>query len=236
MSTSRGHGGRSPGGRGSIRTYLSKDKKKGSLFCVLHNYDEATGLDWTKRLKIIQGVAHALSYLHHDCTPSIVRRDLSSNNILLNSESRAFVADFGLARLLHLDSSNRTMLAGIYGYIAPAYAPLIHLVPHPSSWVLPEHVSSCVVHPLEGRRQSGRPKKIRICSSLEGPKTRVCTNCGKSGHNFITCTKPRQARSISKSSSSSIGRKPSFRRQRACGRCGLLGHNIQTCSNLEAKP
>ncbi|KAK0600764.1 hypothetical protein LWI29_018227 [Acer saccharum] len=96
--------------------------EKGSLFCVLHNYDEATGLDWIKRLKIIQGVAHALSYLHHDCTPSIVHRDLSSNNILLNSESRAFVADFGLARLLHLDSSNRTLLAGTYGYIAPELA------------------------------------------------------------------------------------------------------------------
>ncbi|KAI9185555.1 hypothetical protein LWI28_008358 [Acer negundo] len=93
--------------------------EKGSLFCVLNNYDEATGLDWIKRLKIIQGVAHALSYLHHDCTPSVVHRDLSSNNILLNSESRAFVADFGLARLLHLDSSNRTILAGTYGYIAP---------------------------------------------------------------------------------------------------------------------
>ncbi|KAK0602759.1 hypothetical protein LWI29_036735 [Acer saccharum] len=96
--------------------------EKGSLFCALHNYDEATGLDWIKRLKIIQGVAHALSYLHHDCTPSIVHRDLTSNNILLNSESRAFVADFGLARLLHLDSSNRTLLAGTYGYIAPELA------------------------------------------------------------------------------------------------------------------
>ncbi|KAK2657779.1 hypothetical protein Ddye_010831 [Dipteronia dyeriana] len=117
-----------------------------------------------------------------------------------------------------------------------AYAPSIHPVPHPSSWVLPERVSSCVVHPPKGRRQSGRPKKIRIRSSLEGPETRVCTNCGESGHNRITCTKPRQERSISKSSSSSIGKKPPFRRQRACGRYGLLGHNIKTCSNLEAKP
>ncbi|KAK2653547.1 hypothetical protein Ddye_013403 [Dipteronia dyeriana] len=121
-------------------------------------------------------------------------------------------------------------------WLQTAYAPSIHPVPYPSSWVLPERVSSCVVHPPEGRRQSSRPKKIRICSSLEGPETRVCTNCEESGHNRITCTKPRQARSISKSSSSSIGQKPPFRRQCACGRYGLLGHNIQTCSNLEEKP
>ncbi|KAH9735400.1 protein kinase domain-containing protein [Citrus sinensis] len=52
-------------------------------------------------------VAHALSYLHHDCTLSIVHRDISSNNILLDSNLEAFVADFGTARLLHVDSSNR---------------------------------------------------------------------------------------------------------------------------------
>ncbi|KAK3221375.1 hypothetical protein Dsin_008400 [Dipteronia sinensis] len=121
-------------------------------------------------------------------------------------------------------------------WLQTAYALSIHPVPHPSSWVLPEHVSSCIVHPPEDRRPSGRPKKIRIRSSLEGPETRVCTNCGESGHNRITCTKPRKAPSISKSSSSSIGQKPSVRRQRACGRCGVLGHNIQTCSNVEAKP
>ncbi|KAK2645848.1 hypothetical protein Ddye_021043 [Dipteronia dyeriana] len=95
-------------------------------------------------------------------------------------------------------------------WLQTAYTPSIHLVPHHSSWILPEHVSSCVVHPSEGRRQSGRPKKIRIRYSLEGYETRVCTNCEESGHNRITCTKPRQARSVSKSSSSSVGQKTSI--------------------------
>ncbi|KAK3211667.1 hypothetical protein Dsin_016373 [Dipteronia sinensis] len=121
-------------------------------------------------------------------------------------------------------------------WLQTAYAPSIHSVPRPSSWVLPEHVSSCIVHPPKGRRASGKPKKIRIRSSLKGYETRVCANCGESGHNLITCTKPRQASSISKSSSSSVGKKPLARRQRACGRYGVLGHNIQTYSNVEAKP
>ncbi|XP_031281004.1 MDIS1-interacting receptor like kinase 2-like [Pistacia vera] len=96
--------------------------ERGSLFCVLRNNNEAIELDWSRRVNIVKNIAHALSYLHHDCTPSIVHRDLSSNNILLNSELEAFVADFGLARLLHPDSSNRTILVGTYGYIAPELA------------------------------------------------------------------------------------------------------------------
>ncbi|KAH9704152.1 protein kinase domain-containing protein [Citrus sinensis] len=101
----------------------------GSLFCILRTDEEAVGLDWTKRVNIVKGMAHALSYLHHHCTPPIVHRDISSNNILLNSEFEAFVADFGIARLLNFDSSNRTLLAGTYGYIAPVrtYASLSYL-------------------------------------------------------------------------------------------------------------
>ncbi|KAL9458641.1 hypothetical protein AB3S75_007496 [Citrus x aurantiifolia] len=96
--------------------------ERGSLFCVLRNDVEAVELDWTKRVNIVKSMAHALFYLHYDCKPSIVHRDISSNNILLNSNLEAFVADFGLARLLHPDSSNRTLVVGTYGYIAPELA------------------------------------------------------------------------------------------------------------------
>ncbi|KAH9741211.1 protein kinase domain-containing protein [Citrus sinensis] len=96
--------------------------ERGSLFCILHDDDEAVELDWAKRVNIVKAMAHALAYLHHDCSPSIVHRDISSNSILLNSKLEAFVADFGTARLRHADSSNRTLLAGTYGYIAPELA------------------------------------------------------------------------------------------------------------------
>ncbi|KAK0583895.1 hypothetical protein LWI29_004682 [Acer saccharum] len=99
-----------------IYEYMSK----GSLFCVLRYHNKAIKLDWSKRVNIVKSVAHALSYLHHSCTPSIVHRDISSNNVLLNQESNAFLADFGTAKFLHPDSSNRTLLAGTRGYIAPA--------------------------------------------------------------------------------------------------------------------
>ncbi|XVF16581.1 hypothetical protein REPUB_Repub10bG0044300 [Reevesia pubescens] len=101
---------------------IYKYLERGSLFCALRFDDEAVELDWTKRVNIVKGVAHAVPYLHHDCNPPIVHRDISSNNILLNSELEAFVSDFGTARLLDPDSSNRTVIAGTVGYIAPELA------------------------------------------------------------------------------------------------------------------
>nr|XP_023888304.1 probable leucine-rich repeat receptor-like protein kinase At1g35710 [Quercus suber] len=93
--------------------------EKGSLFYAISNDVTAKELDWKKRVNIIKGIANALSYLHHDCIPTIIHRDLTTSNILLNSELEAFVADFGIARPLNPDSSNLTTLAGTYGYIAP---------------------------------------------------------------------------------------------------------------------
>ncbi|CAL5369912.1 unnamed protein product [Camellia sinensis] len=96
--------------------------ERGSLFCALRIDTEAIELGWTLRVNIVKAIAHALSYLHHDCIPPVVHRDISSKNILLNSELDAFVSDFGIARLLHLNSSNQTVIAGTYGYIAPEHA------------------------------------------------------------------------------------------------------------------
>ncbi|KAM0004792.1 putative protein kinase RLK-Pelle-LRR-XI-1 family [Helianthus debilis subsp. tardiflorus] len=96
--------------------------EKGSLFCALSDSELAVQVDWIKRVNIIKDVAHALAYMHHDCNPPIVHRDISSNNILLNSELEGFVADFGAARLLNPDSSNHTAIVGTLGYIAPELA------------------------------------------------------------------------------------------------------------------
>ncbi|XP_050271511.1 MDIS1-interacting receptor like kinase 2-like [Quercus robur] len=96
--------------------------ERGSLFCILSNDVEAIELDWNKRMNIIKAIAHALSYMHHECIPVIIHRDISSNNILLNSKLEAFLSDFGTARLLDPNSSNQTLVVGTYGYIAPELA------------------------------------------------------------------------------------------------------------------
>jgi len=49
--------------------------ERGSLFYILNNDVEAEELNWSKRVNVIKGIAEALSYMHHDCTPPIVHRD-----------------------------------------------------------------------------------------------------------------------------------------------------------------
>ncbi|KAL5559012.1 hypothetical protein UlMin_035223 [Ulmus minor] len=96
--------------------------EKGSLAKILRKEEEAKELDWSKRVKVIRGVAHALAYMHHGCSQPIVHRDLTSSNILLDSEFEARVSDFGTAKLLNPDSSNWTQPAGTFGYVAPELA------------------------------------------------------------------------------------------------------------------
>ncbi|XP_015950797.2 probable leucine-rich repeat receptor-like protein kinase At1g35710 [Arachis duranensis] len=96
--------------------------ERGSLFCNLADEIEVQELKWSKRVNIIKGTAYALAHMHHHCPSPIVHRDVSSNNVLLNSELEACVSDFGTARLLDPDSSNQTLLVGTYGYVAPELA------------------------------------------------------------------------------------------------------------------
>ncbi|XP_062014554.1 MDIS1-interacting receptor like kinase 2-like [Rosa rugosa] len=96
--------------------------EKGSLASILSKEYEANKLDWSTRVRIVKGVAHALSYMHHDCSPPIVHRDISSNNILLDYDYEPVVSDFGTSKLLNPNSSNWTARAGTYGYIAPELA------------------------------------------------------------------------------------------------------------------
>nr|XP_023885234.1 leucine-rich repeat receptor-like serine/threonine-protein kinase BAM1 [Quercus suber] len=95
----------------------------GSLGEVLHG-KKGGHLHWDTRYKIAIESAKGLCYLHHDCSPLIVHRDVKSNNILLDSNFEAHVADFGLAKFLQDSGTSECMsaIAGSYGYIAPEYA------------------------------------------------------------------------------------------------------------------
>ncbi|KAJ8564874.1 hypothetical protein K7X08_001334 [Anisodus acutangulus] len=90
-----------------------------SLNSILNNKVESKKLDWLKRVNIIKGVAFALSYMHQYYLPPIIHQDISSSNVLLDSEYEARVPDFVIAKLLKRDSSNCTALADTYGYVAP---------------------------------------------------------------------------------------------------------------------
>ncbi|KAK4477425.1 hypothetical protein RD792_016646 [Penstemon davidsonii] len=100
--------------------------ENGSLGDVLYGEKAGVLLDWPTRFSIAVGAAQGLAYLHQDCVPPIVHRDVKSNNILLDEEFRPKVADFGLAKILQQDAEMgdqvMSRVAGSYGYIAPEYS------------------------------------------------------------------------------------------------------------------
>ncbi|KAL9275454.1 Leucine-rich repeat receptor-like serine/threonine-protein kinase BAM1-like protein [Drosera capensis] len=114
---------------GTMQLLIYEYMSNGNLSEVLHNR-KATKcgtvvLGWELRKKVATEAAKGVCYLHHDCDPMIVHRDVKAGNILLNEAMEAHVADFGLAKFFgHSDMSTEYMsaVAGSYGYIAPEYA------------------------------------------------------------------------------------------------------------------
>ncbi|KAL8546068.1 hypothetical protein ACS0TY_005969 [Phlomoides rotata] len=94
----------------------------GNLEKFIHERSDRAA-DWRILHKIALDIARALAYLHDQCVPRVLHRDVKPSNILLDEEYNAYLSDFGLARLLGTSETHATTgVAGTFGYVAPEYA------------------------------------------------------------------------------------------------------------------
>ncbi|GAV69586.1 Pkinase domain-containing protein/LysM domain-containing protein [Cephalotus follicularis] len=92
--------------------------ENGSLHSWLHG-NKNEKLSMKTRLRIAIDVANGLQYIHEHTRPRVVHKDIKSSNILLDSNMRAKIANFGLAKS---GCNAITMhIVGTQGYIAPEY-------------------------------------------------------------------------------------------------------------------
>ena len=108
------------------RLLVYKYMENGTLYDQLHDTEpEARSMDWPLRLKIAIGAAKGLAWLHHNCNPRIIHRNISSKCILLDKDFEPKLSDFGLARLMNpIDTHLSTFVNGEFGdlgYVAPEY-------------------------------------------------------------------------------------------------------------------
>ncbi|CAA3033545.1 G-type lectin S-receptor-like serine threonine-kinase At4g27290 isoform X2 [Olea europaea subsp. europaea] len=89
-----------------------------SLDYFIFDQDRKALLTWQKRFEIIMGISRGLLYLHQDSRLRIIHRDLKTNNILLDSNLKPKISDFGLARTFGGDQTESKTKRGS-GYMSP---------------------------------------------------------------------------------------------------------------------
>ncbi|CAO2166193.1 unnamed protein product [Urochloa humidicola] len=109
---------------GEERILVYEYMKFGSLEDVLHDHKKiGIKLSWPARRKIAIGAARGLAFLHHNCIPHIIHRDMKSSNVLIDEKLEAKVSDFGMARTVNTADTHLSVstLAGTPGYVPPEY-------------------------------------------------------------------------------------------------------------------
>ncbi|KAK8566268.1 hypothetical protein V6N12_059799 [Hibiscus sabdariffa] len=97
----------------------------GALSDWIFNQDDSRKfLSWKHRIQIALDVATGLNYLHSFANPPHVHKDLKTSNVLLDSDFRAKITNFALARSTEGREGEFALtrhIVGTKGYMAPEY-------------------------------------------------------------------------------------------------------------------
>ncbi|XVF75848.1 hypothetical protein PTKIN_Ptkin13bG0219900 [Pterospermum kingtungense] len=76
--------------------------RNGSLYAALHgrSSNNLPPLTWAARLRIVQGTARGLMYIHEFSPRKYVHGNLKSTKVLLDNELQPYISGFGLTRLV----------------------------------------------------------------------------------------------------------------------------------------
>ena len=88
---------------------------KGQLLSLLKKYSH--GLDQPQAAQFMREIISAVKYLH-SMNPPVIHRDIKPENILLDSNNRCKLADFGLSNYVY-PSEERNSFCGTPQYLAP---------------------------------------------------------------------------------------------------------------------
>ncbi|XP_024377274.1 uncharacterized protein [Physcomitrium patens] len=87
-----------------------------------HCEDMLLSLDWITRLKIAIGVADGLSYLHSECCPPIIHRDVRASSILLDDKYEVRIGSLSDSRTQDSESHS-SILSRMFGFSSSSYDP-----------------------------------------------------------------------------------------------------------------
>ena len=153
---------------------LVMERLQGSLDDLLEN---TANIPFSTKVSILQDVARGLAHLHNR-RPSVIHRDLSSKNILLDAAMMAKIADLGNSRIADIPPGQlaQTMTQGIPGtfvYMPPEafgsisrYGPPLdmfsfgHLALFTANQVFPKDL-------LPPNYQDPRSKKLKARTEIE---------------------------------------------------------------------